>query len=243
VDIGLSVAGFALDSSPGRHLAVLGTSPVGADVLEAIAIGLSHQHESGTATFYLASLIDATDDSTERLAEQLRTSGHVAEVVGLSGYQDCLRRLSDAAESARGEHVRGEHGRGQHGREQGTYLFAFGADAASSALKQRTPGGSRTGIDDFRALLRDGPGSGTHLFGWWRGTRRLSEDLGINAKEDISGILVLNVRGSDVGLLIGQSNLNWNPRHNRALLIDRQEDTADLVVPFVRTGRYAEEPV
>ena len=96
-------------------------------------------------------------------------------------------------------------------------------------------------MEELRTLLREGPAKGMHFFGWWRGVRRLADDLGPNGKDDGAGLLALNVRGNEVGLLIGQSNLQWNPRHNRALLIDRQEDTMDLVVPFVSAGRYSED--
>jgi S-DNA-T family DNA segregation ATPase FtsK/SpoIIIE len=226
VNIGLSTAAFPLDSSPGKNFAVLGTSLVGADALKSIAIGLSRQHDPGTATFYLISLVSTTEDEVEDLADRLRATGQVAEVVELSGYEACMRHLNESPVGDRGH---------------GTYVFSFGADAASSTLKQKAKGASRSGLEEFRSLLRDGPAKGMHFFGWWRGVRRLGDDLGPYSKEDISGILALNVRGNEVGTLIGQSNFHWIPRHNRALLIDRQEDTAELVVPFVTSGRYTED--
>ncbi len=226
VNIGLSTAAFPLDSSPGKNFAVLGTSLVGADVLSSIAIGLTRQHDPGTATFYLINLVSSTEDEVDDLADQLRAAGQVAEVLELGGYVNCLRELNESGVAERGH---------------GVYVLTFGADAASSVLKQKPKGVARSGIDEFRMLLRDGPAKGIHVFGWWRGVRRLGDDLGPHGKEDISGILALNVRGNEVGLLINQSHLQWTPRHNRALLIDRQEDTAELVVPFVAKGRYTED--
>ena len=226
VNIGLSTASFSLDSSPGKNFAVLGTSLVGADALKSIAIGLSRQHDPGTAEFYLINLVSTTEDEVEDLADRLKAAGQVAETVELSGYQACLQHLNASGVAERGN---------------GTYVLCFGADAASSTLKQKAKGAPRSGLEEFRTLLRDGPAKGIHFFGWWRGVRRLGDDLGPHSKEDISGILALNVRGNEVGLLIGQSNLQWDPRHNRALLIDRQEDTKELVVPFVTPGRYTEE--
>ena len=228
VDTVLSTAAFPLDSSPGKHFAVLGTSLVGADVLNSIAVGLSRQHDPGTATFYLVNLVGTTDEEVELLAERLNGSGQVAELLDLDGYRRCLARLNSESGAAKGH---------------GIYVMVFGADAATSMLKQKVKGEPRTGLEEFRTLLREGPAKGIHLFGWWRALRRLSEDLGPQGKDDISGMLALNVRGNEVGMMIGQAQLQWNPRHNRALLIDRQEDTADLVVPFVMPGRYSEEAI
>jgi S-DNA-T family DNA segregation ATPase FtsK/SpoIIIE len=226
VNIGLSTAAFPLDSSPGKNFAVVGTSLVGADAMKSIAIGLSRQHDSGTATFVLVSLVSSTEDEVDELADRLRDAGQIAEVVELSGYPARLQALNASPPSPRGE---------------GTYVFGFGVDAASSVLKQKVQGMSRSGIEEFRTLLRDGPAKGIHFFGWWRGVRRLIDDLGLQGKEDISGVLALNVRGNEVGLLVGQATLQWNPRHNRALLIDRQEDTKELIVPFVTPGRYNDD--
>jgi S-DNA-T family DNA segregation ATPase FtsK/SpoIIIE len=226
VDIGLSTAAFSLDSSPGKNFAVLGTSLVGADVLQSIAIGLARQHDPGTATFYLVGLASSSEDQVEALSDRLRAADQVSEVLDLVEYQACLRQLNASPAAEKGH---------------GTYVLVFAADAASSALKQKNKNEPRAGLEEFRTLLRDGPAKGTHFFGWWRGVRRLSDDLGSAAKEDISGLLALNVRGNEVGLLIGESNLDWTPRSNRALLIDRQEDTKDLIVPFVTPGRYSDE--
>lgn len=226
VNIALSTAAFSLDSSPGKNFAVLGTSLVGADALKSIAIGLSRQHDPGTATFILASFVSTTEDEVDELALRLEADGQVAEVVELRNYQARLAALNQQPSGERGD---------------ATYVLGFGADAASSILKQKVKGQPRSGIEEFRTLLRDGPAKGIHYLGWWRGVRRLIDDLGLHGKEDISGILALNVRGNEVGLLIGQANLQWIPRHNRALLIDRQEDTVELIVPFVTKGRYDED--
>ena len=45
VDVGLPTVGFGLDAVPGRHLAVLGTSMIGADVLHAATLSLARQHD------------------------------------------------------------------------------------------------------------------------------------------------------------------------------------------------------
>nr|WP_269329601.1 FtsK/SpoIIIE domain-containing protein [Kineosporia babensis] len=225
VDVGLHTAGFALDSSPGRHLGVLGTSLVGADVLTSAAISLAKQHEPGTATFHLISLVGTAEDTVEELRTRLRGQGHEVSMPNLTQYKELLQKLAAGASAD---------------RDHPQYLFVYGADAASSTLKQKE-GRSRAAIEDFRTVLREGPGWGVHVFGWWRGVRRLSDDLGLSGKDDVAGIVALNVKGNEVGSLIGRVHLQWQPRHNRALFIDRHEDKDDLIVPFVTPGRYSEE--
>ncbi|MBT0768010.1 hypothetical protein KIH74_03685 [Kineosporia sp. J2-2] len=226
VDVGLSSAAFPLDSSPGRHLGVIGTSLVGADVLSSAAISLARQHDPGTATFHLVSLIGPTEDEVEGLEARLQRNGHEATVLRLPEYRNLLHHFADHPPTD---------------RDFANYILVYGADAATSTLKQKEAGRSRTGLDEFRTLLREGPAGGVHVFGWWRGARRLSDDLGIQGKDDVAGIVALNVKGNEVGQLIGRSHVQWQPRHNRALLIDRHEDREELIVPFVSPGRYSEE--
>jgi hypothetical protein len=102
------------------------------------------------------------------------------------------------------------------------YRVVFGMDAASP--------GSLPGL---RQLLREGPGRGVHLLSWWRGLRRFSEETGGSAgREDVAGLLFLNVPQSDVSLMLGRP-VDWHPRPNRALLHDRHADRTVTVVPFL----------
>jgi hypothetical protein len=103
------------------------------------------------------------------------------------------------------------------------YLVVFGMDAASP--------GSLPGL---RRLLREGPGRGVHLLSWWRGLRRFSEETGgSTGREDVAGLLFLNVPQSDVALMLGRP-VDWHPRPNRALLHDRHADRTVTIVPFLQ---------
>jgi hypothetical protein len=107
--------------------------------------------------------------------------------------------------------------------DQPGYVVVFGMDAASP--------GSLPGL---RRLLREGPGRGVHLLSWWRGLRRFTEETGGSAgREDVAGLLFLNVPQSDVALMLGRS-VDWHPRPNRALLHDRHADRTVTVVPFLQ---------
>ena len=225
VDIGLTTAAAPMDPVPGANLAVVGTSLVGADVLHAATLSLAEQHEPGDAQFLLAALVPAVDDVVDDVAARLKQDGHLHEVIAMAGYRERVMQLSQPPEA--------------DGRT--TYVVVFGADAASSLLQQRPPGARRSGIDDFRAIMRDGPTRNLHVLGWWRGVRRLTEDVGLSGRDDVGNIVALNVRGEDLSSVLLQFTVEWTPSPNRALLLNRSEDTRQLIVPFVRPGRLAQE--
>jgi hypothetical protein len=77
------------------------------------------------------------------------------------------------------------------------------------------------------------------MIGWWRGLRRFSEDVGGSlAREEIACLITLNVPGNEVAMLLGQAQLDWQYRPNRALLIDRHTNRVATIIPYVRPGRY-----
>ncbi len=223
VDIGLPAIGLSLERVPGRHLAVVGTSAVGASILHASCLSLAQQYEAGQATFLLAGLVEVADDVVDETRAAVEQAGQVCEVLDVPGYRDAIVRLSQQQDFGSGP----------------VFLAVFGADAAASTLRQRFPDSRRSPLDDFQTLLRDGPARDTHVLGWWRGLRRLTEDLGTGGRDDIAGFVALNIRGSEFSAYIGQYGTEWAPRENRALFIDRHDDSAQVIVPFVRPGRHA----
>jgi S-DNA-T family DNA segregation ATPase FtsK/SpoIIIE len=102
------------------------------------------------------------------------------------------------------------------------YRVVFGMDAAGPGM-----------LPGLRQLLREGPSRGVHLLSWWRGLRRFTEETGGAAgREDVAGLVFLNVSQQDVTLMLGKP-VDWQPRENRALLHDRQIDRSVKFVPFV----------
>jgi DNA segregation ATPase FtsK/SpoIIIE, S-DNA-T family len=198
IDVNLSTAAFPLDSSPGRHLAVLGSHATGAEVLEAAARSLAACHAARTARFVISSLVAEGDELAKALAAEV---AHRQEAVAV-----------DAAGLA-----------AELGLDRPGYLVVFGMDAASPGT-----------LPGLRPLLRDGPARGVHLLSWWRGVRRFTEETGGSAgREDVAGLVFLNVPGADVSLLLGRP-VDWQPRENRALLHDRHADRTVTFVPFVQ---------
>jgi hypothetical protein len=78
IDVNLSTAAFALDSSPGRHLAIFGSQADGADVLEAAARSVAAAHAPRTTRMVIASLVAEGDEIAKALAVEI---GHRQEVV------------------------------------------------------------------------------------------------------------------------------------------------------------------
>jgi DNA segregation ATPase FtsK/SpoIIIE, S-DNA-T family len=199
IDVRLSTATFPVDTTPGRHLAVLGPSEMGADVVDAAARSLAAQHEPGTVSFLVASLVVAANPVARRLVADLRAAGHPTTTT------DAARLAQDLDPTRPG------------------YLVAFGMEAAGGPP-----------YDRFRALVRDGPTHGAHLVGWWRGLSRFTEQTGGSAgREDVAGLVFLNLPPGDVDLLVGQP-MQWRPRPNRALCYDRHTGRAAVIVPFAR---------
>ncbi len=100
-----------------------------------------------------------------------------------------------------------------------TYVVGFGLDGTGAAV---------------RHLLRDGPALKAHLIGWWRGLRRFITDVGESGRDDVGGLVLLNVPAADVSRLLDDPDLDWQPRDNRALVHDRQAARTQVVVPYAR---------
>jgi hypothetical protein len=198
IDVNLTTAAFALDASPGRHLAIFGSQPVGAEVLDAAARSVAAFLAPRTARFVISSLVAEGDELAKDLAVEI---GHRQEVV-----------VADATDLA-----------AELTAEQPGYIVVFGMDAAGPGV-----------LPSLRQVLRSGPGRGVHLLSWWRGLRRFTEETGGSAgRDDVAGLLFLNVPEQDVCLMLGKP-VDWQPRENRALLHDRHSDRSVVLVPFVR---------
>lgn len=218
VDVDISTVDFPMDASPGRHVAVLGTSDVGADVVHAAAVSLARQHEPSQAQFLLAPLVAQADGAAEDTAETLRELGHDVQLVPAAELSTVIAELAQLK---------------SHGVQR--YLILFGGDTIAPIV-------GTAGQKQLRTIFKQGPGAGIHVIGWWRGYARFVEDLGTtNAREDVACLVVLNIPGQQIGAFIGDINSSYVPRDNRALIIDRHTNTMRLCVPFVRADRDSQE--
>ncbi|MFC4067105.1 FtsK/SpoIIIE domain-containing protein [Actinoplanes subglobosus] len=93
IDVALSTAAFPLDSSPGRHLAILGSQTAGAEALDAAARSLAACHPPRTARFVIASLVAEGDARAAALAAEVahRQDVEVVDAAGLAAELDAER--------------------------------------------------------------------------------------------------------------------------------------------------------
>jgi hypothetical protein len=177
--------------------------------------------------FLLAPLAAAADETADATTAALAAAGHAVTTLDAAALRDEVRKLADP--TATTSHAR-------------TYLVGFGMDAANAVLSIRDPDTFRTGQDDLQTLLRNGPAYGIHLLGWWRGLTRLSDDIGGSTnRDDVACLVALNVTGGELALYLGEAEVPYQPRSNRALLIDRHDQRTTLIVPFVRPGHPLED--
>jgi hypothetical protein len=180
VDVELSPATFVFDGTPGRNLAVLGPSELGAQVLAAAARSL------------------------------LAQGGQCVLVSAVPAVHGLLTAVSGAAVLAPG---------GLADLPTDAFVLVFGADGIVN-----------------RAVLRQAADRGTAVLGWWRQPRRFLEDTGGSAgRDDVAGLVLLNVSGQDASLLVGSMDAavsGWQPRANRALLHDRHTGLSSVIVPY-----------
>jgi S-DNA-T family DNA segregation ATPase FtsK/SpoIIIE len=228
LNVALSTAKVALDASPGRHFAALGTSMDGAGMLQAAALSLGRQHEPGSATFYVGSFVESAAPTADAVIDDLGSRGHQVSEVPVRLVRPLIAHLADVSTGAESEWTLE-----LPAPSKATYVVFFGVDAVSGMLMERDRERDRTGREDVSAVLRLGPGRSVHLLGWWRTLRRFIDDIGgVSNREYLATIAAMNVGGADLRSLLGQG-LEWQHRENRALLVDQHTNSTSVIVPFV----------
>ncbi|MGC4838404.1 FtsK/SpoIIIE domain-containing protein [Micromonospora vinacea] len=217
IDVQSRSASLRLPRAPGRNLAVLGTRVDEAcAVLDAAARSLARQHPPGTARFSIACLDPDADPIARALYDDLADDAawYDEETVG-----ELMAETADGLSGPAGPH----------------YLLLFAVDAAAGALAARV--GRRTGLEQLRRIMHDGPERRTHVLAWWRGVARMRADLGgPGARTDQIGAWVaLDAHGDELGssLYPGTGGPDWYPRPWRGLFFDRAvHRTGQVIIPY-----------
>ncbi|MEV4659780.1 FtsK/SpoIIIE domain-containing protein [Micromonospora sp. NPDC049301] len=217
IDVQARSAALRLPRAPGRNLAVLGTRVDEAcAVLDAAARSLARQHPPGTARFSIACLDPDADPMARALYDDLADDAawYDEETVG-----ELMAETADGLTGPGSPH----------------YLLLFAVDAAAGALAARA--GRRTGLEQLRRVLHDGPERRTHVLAWWRGVARMRADLGGPAArtDQIGAWVALDAHGGELGasLYPGTGGPDWYPRPWRGLFFDRAvHRTGQVIIPY-----------
>ncbi|QSB04595.1 FtsK/SpoIIIE domain-containing protein [Natronoglycomyces albus] len=211
VDVDVSTVSYTFDASPGRHLAVLGTSTVGVDVVSAAALSVSRQHEPGSVNFVLAPLVAAADEACAELESAFQDAGHSFTKITAAELRDSVMSLNN--------------------NPTPTYLVLFGADAAATTVAPKL----------LHLMQHGPSGGVHVLGWWRGARRFATDMGGPSGREACAGIVALNVSAQELGNVLGDPTCDWTARTNRALFIDRHANTTTLTVPFVKPGRLEED--
>jgi hypothetical protein len=212
IDVSCRAATISLDAMPGRNLAVIGTATEDAlSIMESAAFSLARKHEPGSCDFSVWCAVPALQERVTRLARILSAVGHSVDLRTGEGIAQLV--------PSSGERPR--------------FILFFAVDSAHQWLERKEPGSIRSGLDDFRALLKNGPANHVHTIGWWRGTGRLKDSLGFAGADDIGAWVALDVQGAELNTLAAGQVIDWSPRPKRAIFFDKSVHSApDVLIPF-----------
>ncbi|HEX5597620.1 MAG TPA: FtsK/SpoIIIE domain-containing protein [Micromonosporaceae bacterium] len=224
IDVRARSAGLRLPRAPGRNLAVLGTRvPEACAVLAAAARSLARQHRPGAARFSIACLDPDADIAAREVYEALYPEA------GWYDEETVAELIAETAAGLAGGDV----------SDKPHYLLLYAVDAASGRLAAKM--GQRSGLEQLRRILHDGPERRTHVLAWWRGVARMRDDLGGPAArtDQIGAWVALDVQGAELGSSLypgGAGGPNWYPRPWRGLFFDRSvHRTAQTIIPYGST--------
>jgi hypothetical protein len=212
IDVSCRAATISLDAVPGRNLAVIGTATQDAlSIMESAAFSLARKHEPDSCDFSVWCAVPALRERVTRLARILSAVGHS---VDLRTGEDIAQLVPSSGERPR-------------------FILFFAVDSAHQWLERKEPPAMRSGLDDLRALLKNGPANHVHTIGWWRGTGRLKDTLGFAGTDDIGAWVALDVQGAELNTLAAGQIIDWSPRPKRAIFFDKSiHSSPDVLIPF-----------
>lgn len=224
IDVGEAACGVDLPKAPGRNVAVLGAATAEAlSIMDSAARSLARQHTRGSVEFILSCPIEASVPAVKELLDRLRADGHQAALV--ENLPERMIELADGLSSLDGAKV----------------LLLYGVDASLPALEAKAPGQLKSGLDQLRLLLKQGPTHGVHIIGWWRSIARLKDTLGFAGTDDIGTWAALDVQGNELSPFAAGQVVHWSPRPGRALFFDRTTHGApEVIIPFQRPEGLAD---
>ncbi|RZQ64424.1 FtsK/SpoIIIE domain-containing protein [Amycolatopsis suaedae] len=218
IDVADAARGVELSPAPSRNLAVLGTAVREAlSIMDSSARSLARQYVPGEVEFLVNCTVELANPSVTALVESLTEDGHTVSLVPTAELSERLGTLADQLAEP----------------ERPTVLLLYGVDGVLPTLEAKPPGVLKSGLDHLRAILKQGPGVGTHTVGWWRAVARLKDTLGFTGTDDVGAWAALDVQGAELSPFCAGQVVHWSPRPGRALFFDRSTHASpEVLIPF-----------
>ncbi|MHA6798254.1 FtsK/SpoIIIE domain-containing protein [Bounagaea algeriensis] len=220
IDVEGTPVSVPLERSPGRHVAVIGSTRADAvNTLGSGALSLAREHAPGRARFTFGCFLDDAAPRVRALAAAAAAAGHAVRTVHLDEAEATVAELAQQVQQRGGE---------PH------YALLFGVDAAHAALERKDPQTMSTGLDLLRTVLRHGPEARVHVLGWWRSAQRVKHTLGMTGSvDDLGAWVAFDAHGQELTQLAAGQMVTWAPRARRGLFFDRSANAQpEVMLPF-----------
>ena len=214
ITVGVAPLAAELSADVGRNLALLGTGPGHAVLLNA---ALSLLHSTPTAKLILLDLTGdwhspARDSVRAAFEQQLTKIGGTYRVVDKHQADALIDELVERA--------------------------AFTADDASAPPVYIIGLGLerwRSDTSKVKTLFANGPLAGIHLLGWWNKLSSFKAMVGLGGDNNFDIRIAMHLDHSSAREAFKQPILRWTPQDNRALVWDSATmSNPQLVIPYSR---------
>ena len=214
ISVGAAPLTIDLTTDVGRNLALLGTGPGHAVLLNA---ALSLLHSTPTAELVLLDLINdwpspARDATRTDFEQELTKLGSIYRLVDKHQadalIDELVERAATTADDASAPPV---------------YIIGFGLERW------------RSDTTKIKTLFANGPLAGIHFLGWWNKYSSFKAMVGLGGDNNFDIRIAMHLDHSSAREAFKQPILRWTPQDNRALVWDSATmSNPQLVVPYSR---------
>ena len=214
ISVGAAPLTIDLTTDVGRNLALLGTGPGHAVLLNA---ALSLLHSTPTAELILLDLINdwpspARDATRTDFEQELTKLGSIYRLVDKHQADALIDELVERAAATADD-----------ASVPPVYVIGFGLERW------------RSDTTKIKTLFANGPLAGIHLLGWWNKYSSFKAMVGLGGDNNFDIRIAMHLDHSSAREAFKQPILRWTPQDNRALVWDSATmSNPQLVIPYSR---------
>ena len=214
ISVGAAPLTIDLTTDVGRNLALLGTGPGHAVLLNA---ALSLLHSTPTAELILLDLINdwpspARDATRTDFEQELTKLGSIYRLVDKHQADALIDELVERAAATADD-----------ASVPPVYVIGFGLERW------------RSDTTKIKTLFANGPLAGIHLLGWWNKYSSFKAMVGLGGDNNFDIRIAMHLDHSSAREAFKQPILRWTPQDNRALIWDSATmSDPQLLIPYSR---------